>query len=119
MWQKKATEVAGFNYLRQTTGKIPQTESGMNGLKNAYAQVCEQSVTNGSSAPGTWNGVIPFGDPEDFKRNIEQFGYYVYSEPISQQSQADREARKAPVCQIAIKRSGAFHFSEVIINIQR
>lgn len=119
LWQKKATEVAGFNYLRQTTGKVPQTESGMNGLKNAYAQVCEQSIANGSSAPGTWSGVISFGDPEDFKRNIAQFGYYIYSEPISQQSQADREARKAPVCQIAIKRSGAFHFSEVVINVQQ
>lgn len=119
LWQKKATEVAGFNYLRQTNTKIPQTESGMNGLKNAYAQVCEQSITNGSSAPGTWTGVIPFGDPEDFTRNIEEKGYYIYSSPISQQSQADREARKAPVCQIAIKRSGAYHFSEVILNVQR
>lgn len=119
LWQKKATEVAGFNYLRQTNTKIPQTESGMNGLKNAYAQVCEQSITNGSSAPGTWTGVIPFGDPEDFTRNIEEKGYYIYSIPISQQSQADREAREAPVCQIAIKRSGAFHFSEVILNVQR
>ena len=31
----------------------------------------------------------------------------------------DREARKAPVVQIAIKLSGAFHFSEVIITVER
>ena len=119
LWQLKATEVAGFNFLRQTNTKIPQTESGMNGLKNSYAMVCEQAITNGSSVPGTWNGVIPFGDPEDFKRNIEEKGYYMYSLPIAQQSQTDREGRYAPLCQIAQKRSGAFHFSEVIINIQR
>lgn len=119
LWQKKATEVAGFNYLRQTNTKIPQTEEGMTGLKNAYAQVCERSIQNGATAGGAWNGPIPFGDPEDFKRNIEEKGYYIYSIPISQQSQTDREARKAPVVQIAVKRSGAFHFSEVIINVQR
>ena len=119
LWLKKAIEVAGFNYLRQTNSKIPQTESGMTGLKNAYGQVCEQSITNGAVAPGTWNGVIPFGDPESFKRNIEETGYYIYSLPIAQQSQTDREARKAPVAQIAVKGSSAIHFSEVIINIQR
>ena len=119
LWLTKAIEVAGFNYLRQTNTKIPQTESGMTGLKNAYGQVCEQAITNGSVAPGAWNGVIPFGDPESFKRNIEETGYYIYSLPIAHQSQADREARKAPVAQIAVKCSGAIHFSEVIINIQR
>ena len=119
LWTKKAMEVNGFNYLRQTNTKIPQTESGMTGLKNAYEQVCERGVRNGTIAPGTWNGAIPFGDPEDFKRAIEENGYYIYSIPIAEQSQTDREARKAPVIQIAIKRSGALHFSEVIINVER
>lgn len=119
LWHKKATEVSGFNYLRQTNTKIPQTEKGMSGLKDAYAQICIQGVRNGSIAPGTWNGSIPFGDPEDFKRAIEEQGYYIYSIPVAQQAQTDREARKAPLVQIAIKRSGAFHFSEVIINVQR
>lgn len=119
LWLKKALEVAGFNYLRQTNTKIPQTESGMTGLKAAYAQVCERGINNGSYAPGTWNGAIPFGDPEDFKTNIENKGYYIYSIPVALQAQTDREARKAPLVQIAIKRSGAFHFSEVIVTIQR
>ena len=59
LWTKKAMEVNGFNYLRQTNTKIPQTESGMTGLKNAYEQVCERGVRNGTIAPGTWNGAIP------------------------------------------------------------
>ena len=119
LWIKKALEVAGFNYLRQTNTKIPQTESAMTGLKNAYGMICEQAITNGSVAPGTWNGLVPFGDPEDFKRNIEETGYYIYSLPISQQSQTDREARKSPVVQVAVKGSGAIHFSEIIVNIER
>lgn len=119
LWHKKATEVAGFNYLRQTNTKIPQTEQGMTGLKNSYASVCEKAIRNGTVAPGSWNTAIPFGDPEDFQRNIEEKGYYIYSIPVAQQAQTEREARKAPVCQIAIKRSGAFHFSEVIINVER
>lgn len=119
LWHKKATEVAGFNYLRQTNTKIPQTESGMTGLKNAYAQICEKAIRNNTIAPGTWNTAIPFGDPEDFARNIEEKGYYIYSIPVAQQAQTEREARKAPVCQIALKRSGAFHFSEVLITVER
>lgn len=119
LWLKKAIEIAGFNYLRQTNTKIPQTEEGMTGLRNAYAQVCEQGVRNGFIAPGTWNGSIPFGDPEKFAEAIEQKGYYIYSIPVAQQSQTEREQRIAPLVQIAIKCAGAFHFSDVIITIQR
>lgn len=119
LWIKKALEVAGFNYLRQTNTKIPQTEQGMTGLRNSYGQVCEKGIRNGWIAPGTWNSAIPFGDPEDFKAAIEEKGYYVYSIPISQQSQTEREARKSPVIQIAIKCSGAIHFSEIIVTVER
>lgn len=119
LWLKKALEVAGFNYLRQTNTKIPQTEAGMTGLKNAYAQVCEQAIRNGVVAAGTWNTAVPFGEPEDFKRNIEEKGYYIYSIPVALQSQTDREARKAPVVQIALKFSGALHFSDVIVTVER
>jgi len=119
LWLKKALEVAGFNYLRQTNTKIPQTESGMTGLKNAYAQVCEQAIRNGVIGAGAWNGSIPFGDSEDFVRNISERGYYIYSIPVALQDQTEREARKAPLIQIALKFSGAFHFSDVIVTIQK
>lgn len=120
LWLKKKFEVNGFNYLRQTNTKIPQTEQGMTGLKNAYAQVCETGINNGVIGVGLeWNSAIPFGDPEDFKRNIREHGYYIYSIPIAQQSQTDREARKAPLVQIAIKFSGAIHSSDVLVNIER
>ena len=115
----KDLEVGGFNYLRQTNTKIPQTEKGMTGLKSAYAEVCERFVNNGTVAPNSWNTAIPFGNPELFRENIEKTGYYIYSIPIAQQSQVDREARKAPIVQIALKLAGAIHFSNVIVVVER
>lgn len=117
---KKGLEVSGFNYLRKTNTKIPQTEIGMTGLKNAYETRLQQYVRNGVIGTGLqWNDSIPFGDPEDFARNIEEKGYYIYSLPIAKQQQAEREERIAPVVQIAIKTSGAIHSSNVIVQVQR
>jgi hypothetical protein len=119
LWLKKALEVAGFNYLRKTNTKIPQTNKGIVGLANAYINVLQTGVRNGCIGTGlSWNDSIPFGDPEVFQENIEKFGYYVYWTPIAQQSQTEREARVAPLIQIAVKRAGAIHSSNVIVNIQ-
>ena len=117
IWIIEAMQVAGYNCLRQTGTKIPQTEAGMNALKNAYAQVCEKCVRSGISAAGAWNGAT-FGDSEDMLEAIAQNGWYIYSLPIAQQSQAEREERQAPLVQIAIKKAGAIHFSTLIINVE-
>lgn len=114
---KFALEAAGFNFLRQTNTKVPQTEAGMDGLKNAYAQVAERFITNGTIAGGSWTSSETFGDPEIFLQNITDRGYYVYSLPIAQQTSSDRDDRKAPLVQIAVKRSGAIHTSDVIVLV--
>jgi len=44
IWLKLALQVTGFNYLKQTNTKVPQIESGMDGLKGAYNKVCEQGI---------------------------------------------------------------------------
>lgn len=119
IWLKLALQVGGFNYLVQTNTKIPQTEAGMDGLKGAYAQVLERAIINGVGGIGlTWNSSETFGNPEDLRRNITEKGYYVYSLPIAQQSQSDRIARKAPLVQIAFKRAGAIHSSDVIVVVE-
>lgn len=114
---KFALEVAGFNFLRQTNTKVPQTEEGLNGLKAAYANICERFRRNGCIAPGSWTSSETFGDPEIFRNNVLEAGYYTYSLPIVQQSSVEREARKAPLIQIAIKRAGAIHTSDVIVLV--
>lgn len=116
-WFVGALQVAGFNYLAQSSTKIPQTEAGMDGLKGAYRSVCEQAVTNQYSAPGQWTSSTTFGNQVDFLANIAQRGYYIYSVPVAKQSQADREDRKAPLVQIALKEAGAIQSSTVIVNI--
>lgn len=117
LWFVNAIQTAGFNYLRQTNTKIPQTENGMTGLKNAYAQVCVRGVNNGFIAAGSWTSSDTFGNPDLFKRNIETSGFYVYSMPVAQQTKADREARKAPLVQIAVKTAGAIHSTNVMIYV--
>ena len=114
---KFALEVAGFNYLAQTTTKVPQTEPGMNGLKSAYISVLNQFVNNAALAPGAWNSSQTFGDPQTFLNNVLANGYYVYSLPVAQQSSEDRNARKAPLVQIAAKRAGAIQTSNVLVFV--
>lgn len=116
-WLVGALQVAGFNYLAQSSTKIPQTEQGMDGLKGAYRKVCEQASTNQYVAPGEWSSSTTFGNQGDFLANITQVGYYIYSIPISRQSQTAREAREAPLVQIALKEAGAIHSSSVIVYV--
>lgn len=116
-WFVGALGVAGFNYLAQSATKVPQTESGMDGLKGAYGTVCEQAVTNQYVAPGSWTSSTTFGNQLLFLQNIAQFGYYIYSTPISKQLAADRQSRISPLCQIAIKEAGAIQKSDVLVYV--
>lgn len=116
-WFVGALQVAGFNFLAQSSTKIPQTESGMDGLKGAYREVCEAAVSNAYSAPGRWTSPTTFGNQADLLRNIDQMGYYIYSAPIASQLQVNREAREAPLVQIALKEAGAIHSSNVVVYV--
>lgn len=119
IWFANSIEVAGFNCLSQTGTKIPQTEYGMSLLRSAYETVCQQAIANGVIGAGKWSISQTFGDPSVFKSAIASYGYYIYSAPISSQSVADREDRKAPLVQIAIKFTGAIHSTDVMILVNR
>ena len=107
-----------FNVLATTRTKIAQTDAGLEVLVKACRDVCRQGVINGYFAPGQWNSSDFFGDYDTFHNNINEFGYYVYHQPVAEQSQTDRAARKAPVLSIAAKESGAVHSASVIIYIE-
>lgn len=115
-WLVFALTVAGFNALATTSTKLPQTEPGMAVLKGAYIDVLQRAVINGFVAPGAWNSPELFGDPVSLVRNILEQGWYIYSQPVNQQSQTARQARQAPVVQIAIKFAGAIQSTSVIVN---
>ena len=118
-WFKFAQEVALFNTLATVGTKIPQTEAGMETIRNSAAQICQQAVSNGFIAPGSWTSAETFGNPDDLRRNIESKGYYIYTQPVAEQNQADREDRIAPTVQVAIKYAGAVHKINAIININK
>ncbi|MDD2056613.1 DUF3383 domain-containing protein [Pseudomonas putida] len=115
-WLQNDLQTAVYNLLYTSPTKIPQTNQGINRIVTTIDSRCDQAVNNGLSAPGQWNG------PDVGAVTSGQYltkGYYVYANPIDSQSQADREARKAPVIQVALKLAGAVHFADVIVNVNR
>lgn len=115
-WLQNDLQTAVFNLLYTSQTKIPQTNPGINRIVTTLEARLDQAVANGLVAPGQWGG------PEFGAITTGQFltkGYYVYAAPVETQSQADREARKAPVIQIAVKLAGAVHFADVIVNVNR
>lgn len=117
IWFVGALEVEMFNLLAQNSTKIAQTEDGVSLMKSVVREVCEQAVTNGYASAGRWTRPETFGNQKDFFDNISQRGYYIYSQPVAQQLPSDRQARKAPVIQLALKEAGAIHDSTLIVNI--
>lgn len=118
MWFDNAITVEEFNALGSVTTKVPQTERGMDYLKRAARRVCQQAVYNGFLGAGKWNGDFPFGNSEDFDRNISDFGFYIYSDPVANQTQTQRQTRKAPVIYIAGKQQGAVHSMDIITTFE-
>ncbi len=118
IWFVGALEIAYFNVLATTRTKIAQTDEDLGIAQKAIRQVCKQAVTNGYLAPGTWNSTDTFGDIDDFNRNIEEFGYYLYQQPVAEQSQTEREQRIAPLLQIAGKEAGANHSGAILVYIE-
>ena len=118
IWFVNAIQRNVFNLLATTRTKVPQTEVGMNMITTAIKEICNQAITNGYIAPGTWNSSDTFGNLEDFHRNIDEVGYYIYHQPITEQTQNEREQRKAPLFQIAAKESGAVHSANILIYLE-
>jgi hypothetical protein len=105
-----------FNLLKQTSTKIAQIVRGVNQLIDQAEKTTRGFVRAGVFAPGTWSSPDTFGDLDTFNRNIEQNGFYFLAGRLSDQPQADRQARKSPVLQGAVKNAGAIHSVDVIIN---
>ncbi len=115
-WLQNYVQTNLFNLLYTSTTKIPQTDAGVTRLVSNVEQSLNQAVANGLVAPGVWNGgeigELASGD-------TLTSGYYVYAPAIATQAQSDREARKAPVIQVACKLAGAVHYADVEINVVR
>ena len=115
-WQQNRVETDLWNLLYTTTTKIGQDEAGMTAILATINKSLDAGVRNGLIAPGVWNG-DSFGSLQ--KGDTLTSGYYVYIQPLEEQAQSDREARKAPPIKVAIKLRGAVHFIEATLTINR
>jgi len=100
-WLQNSIQTAVFNYLYQSPTKIPQTNEGVSGIVQVVEQELEQAVRNGLAAPGqvTVNNKAVFLNT----------GYRVVAGNVEDQTQADRELRKAPPINFILKGAGAIH----------
>lgn len=115
-WLQNHLETALWNLYYTSTTKIPQTPAGINRQCTVLERACEQGLTNGLLGEGQWNG-DSFGALET--GDYLPKGFYVYANSVDDQAQSEREARKAPVFQIASKLAGAIHFADVIVSVNR
>ncbi len=96
--------------------KVAQTESGMTTLKDAVKVVCDDMNRVGFVSAGVWKGNAILGlAAGDTLPN----GYLIQSEPIDEQAQADRDARKAPPIYVSLKLAGAIHHVTVQCDVNR
>ncbi|WP_213900881.1 DUF3383 family protein [Raoultella planticola] len=115
-WLQNYVQTNLYNLLYTSTTKIPQTDAGVTRLMTNVEASLDQAVNNGLVAPGVWNGG-PIGQIQSGDTLTK--GYYVYADAVANQAQSDREARKSPVIQAAIKLAGAIHYGDVQINVVR
>lgn len=115
-WLQNYVQTAVWNLLYTSTTKIGQDDEGSTQLVATVSEALDQGVRNNLISPGVWQaggfGALKTGD-------TLSTGYYVYIQPLEEQSAAEREARQAPPIQCAVKLTGAIHFVDVTINVNR
>jgi hypothetical protein len=94
---------------------IPQTDSGVTDIISFISNACITLNRMGVIGTGTWTGgVVLELNPGDAVPN----GYIIQAGSISEQSAADRAARKSPPIYVALKASGAIEHivARVFVN---
>lgn len=115
-WLQNAIETNVFGYLYTRTTKVPQTDKGLAALVQQTNKGFEDGINNGLLAPGIWNGA----DLGEVKSgSYLSKGYYTYAQPVAEQNQSDREARKAPPIKAIAKGAGALHSVDIGITFER
>lgn len=96
--------------------RIPQTEGGVAMLVAAITAACEKMKDIGFVAPGIWTGA----DIQDLKTgDALTLGYRIFASAVASQSQADREARKAPPVRVALKTSGSIETIVIGVDVNQ
>ena len=102
--------------LLVNVNKVPQTEAGMGRIKTAIKEVCDDMNRIGFIKEGVWKGeelmALEYG-------KVLPGGYLIQSEPISEQAQAERDARNAPPIYVSLKLAGAIHHVTIQVDVNR
>lgn len=115
-WLRGVIQTNVYNLQFGTTTKIPQTDAGNHQIATQIQAACDAGVNNGLLAPGVWNAG---GFGQLVQGQFLPTGYYIYTPPISSQSEADRQARKSVPFQVAAKLAGAVQTVDVIVNVNQ
>lgn len=112
---KNNIQVAVINAL-SSESKVAQTDDGMDNMLNYLTEPLEEARKIGFIAPGVWNSssilTVKTGD-------VLPRGYVIIADSIASQSQADREARKAPPIYIPAKLAGAIQHVNIGVYVNR
>lgn len=113
-WLQNQIQTNIYNVNYTSTTKVPQTDAGMNQYTNAISSACQQGITNGFGAPGTWNGPS-FGQLQTGQ--YLKTGYYIYNQPVALQSESDRALRESPPFTVAFQLAGSNQTVSVLVNV--
>ncbi|WP_373419758.1 DUF3383 family protein [Brevibacillus reuszeri] len=96
--------------------KITQTDDGTTLLMSAIEEQCEKSVLRGAIAPGVWNAepILTLERGDTLSK-----GYLVLAGSVADQSQEEREARKAPAIYVPVKLAGAYEHVVIGVIVNR
>ena len=115
-WFAQTMQIELFNLFR---GSVPQTDEGLDQMRNVMAAVCALGVINGGIAPGSVTETTA-GDIRRFTGgNFSGYlttGYLVAINAISSQTLSQRATRTAPASRTYLKGSGALHDADIIVD---
>lgn len=104
-----------FNLLKLTPTKLAQTERDGAQIVDTAEKTSRRFARANVIGAGEWTNPATFGNVEVFKRAIRQEGFFWQLGAFADQTADERQARKAPVLQGAIKNAGAIHEIDAII----
>ena len=101
---------------------VPYTDQGMQIILSKIAEVCEEGVRNGGIAPGVLSSELA-GSVRQITGNsqfdgILDAGYLIYSLPVAQVSQSDRDVRRGPPISLWVKGSSAIQEIDINVNFE-
>lgn len=115
-WIVETMENAVISYLGSAR-RVPRTLSGIAGLRNVIAGVCEQGVLNGGLAPGRVSEALAADIRRVTRRadfdGILSTGYLIHFLPLASQTAEQIASREAPAAKIWLKGSSAVHFVDI------